>query len=85
MTLQMYNVQLSLRLEESAFTQDWHTLHKIPYFHIISCSGNFVETHSFSKVSGELPETLHVFPQNFHTRKFGEILVFYADLYFILW
>ena len=27
---------------------------------------------------GDLTETLFVFPQNFHTRKFVEVLVFYA-------
>ena len=30
------------------------------------------------KAFGDLTETLFVFPQNFHTRKFVEVLVFYA-------
>ena len=40
-------------------------LHKIPYFHLISWSENFVERNC-------------AFPQNFNTKKLGEIMVFYA-------
>ena len=32
--------------------------YKISKFHLISCCGNFGETQSFDKVSGELPRTL---------------------------
>ena len=34
------------------------TLRKIPYFHLISWSKNFVEKHSFRIVSGKSPETM---------------------------
>ena len=56
-------------------------LHKIPKFRLISWCGNFVKTHSFRRVLGKSSETLQKnfeFPQNFHTRKLGEISVFYA-------
>ena len=43
------------------------TLRKISKFHLISWCGNFVERHSFRRVSGD-----------FHTAKLGEITVFYA-------
>ena len=53
------------------------TLRKIPKFQLIFCFGNFAEKqHSFRKFSGESSET--AFPQNFHTRKLGEILLFYS-------
>ena len=41
------------------------SLCKIPKYHLIFWYVNFVEKHS-------------IFPQNFHTRKLGEISVFYA-------
>ena len=34
------------------------TMWKIPYFHLISCCGNFVENCSFRIVSGESPENM---------------------------
>ena len=39
-----------------------------------------MERHSFRVVSGESPETKRncALPQNFHTRKLGEITLFYA-------
>ena len=52
---------------------------KMPKFYLISGCGKFVGTRSFYKVLGE-PEVLRkhcVFPQNFHTRKPGEITAFY--------
>ena len=33
-------------------------LRKIPYFHLISWCGNFMERHSFRIVSGDSPETM---------------------------
>ena len=59
---------------------DFCTLPKISKFHLIFCSGNFVETHSFDKVSGELPETPQKLcvSKKFYTRKLGEITAFYA-------
>ena len=51
------------------------TLRKIPQFHQISWCGNFMERHSFGKVRN-YAET--AFPQNFHTKKLGEITVFFA-------
>ena len=36
-----------------------------------------MERHSFRIIFGDLPETLRKL-QNFHTRKLGEITVFYA-------
>ena len=43
------------------------TLPKNPKCHLISWCRNFVETLR-----------KHAFPQNFHTRKLGEITVFYS-------
>ena len=34
------------------------SLRKIPYFHLITWCGNFVESHSFRIVSGDSPETM---------------------------
>ena len=34
------------------------TLHKTPKFHLISLCGNFVERHSFQRVSTDSPKTL---------------------------
>ena len=48
-------------------------LQKLPLFHLISWCWNFVERHIFRIVSGNC-----AFPQIFHTRKLGEITVFYA-------
>ena len=45
--------------------QQW--LRKMPKFYLISWCENFVETAKFPKV--------FAFPQNFHTRKLGEISV----------
>ena len=42
---------------------------------LISWCGNFVERHRFRRVSGKPTETNCAFPQNFHTRKSGEISV----------
>ena len=44
---------------------------KITQFHLISWCGNFAERN-------------YVFPQNFHTRKSGEITVFFAVIYWDL-
>ena len=67
------------------------SLRKIPYFHLISWCGNFVERYSFCKVSGKsLGDVKNsillahnwfrssTFPQNFHNRKLDEITVFYS-------
>ena len=35
-----------------------HPLREIPWFHLISWCGNFVERHSFRIVSGESPKTM---------------------------
>ena len=35
-----------------------HTLGKMPYFHLNSWCGNFLERHSFRVVLGDLPETM---------------------------
>ena len=55
-------------------------LWKIPSFHLISWCGNFVERHSFHIVLGELCETMWklCLSTNFHTRKLGEIAVFFG-------
>ena len=55
-------------------------LRKIPQFHLIYWCENFVGRHSFRIVSGDSPETMRklCLPQNFHTRKLGEITVFFA-------
>ena len=44
-------------------------------FHLTSWYGNFVEKHVFCIVPSD-EET--AFPRNFHTRKLGEITLFYA-------
>ena len=56
-----------------------YALRKLPHFHLISWYGNFVERHSFRIVSNH-PKLCGncAFPQNFHTRKLGEITVLYA-------
>ena len=46
-------------------------------FHLISWCGHFVEKHSFRRVSEFLCGSC-AFPQNFHTRKLGEITVVYV-------
>ena len=50
------------------------------WFHLISWCGNFVETHSFHRVRANQPQLCRnfAFPNNFHNRKLGEIMVFYA-------
>ena len=55
-------------------------MRQIPKFHLISWSGNFVEMHSFRRVSDESPET-YAFQQNFQTRKLGEVMVFFAVIH----
>ena len=45
-------------------------LRTMPKFHLISCSGNFAIG---PKLCGNC-----AFPQNFHTKKVGEITVFYV-------
>ena len=59
-------------------------LRKIPKFHLISWCINFLEKHSFRRVSRERQklEANFTFPQNFHTRKLGETSVFYAMCFF---
>ena len=49
-----------------------YPLHKIPNFHLISWCGNFVDRHSFSRVSGDSPKLYGncAFPQSFRTREF---------------
>ena len=58
------------------------SLHKLPQLHLISWRGNFVARHSFRMVSGDSPETMRklCLAKNFHTKKLGEITVFYAVL-----
>ena len=53
----------------------------MPQFHLISWCGNFVERHSFHKLCRNCSKLCGNcdFPQNFLTRKLGEITVFYAD------
>ena len=53
-------------------------LRKVLKLHLISCYGNFVETHSFHKVSDDSSKTLQkqAFPQNFHPRIWGKTLAF---------
>ena len=50
----------------------------------ISWCGNFVERHSFRTISGDSPKTMQklCFPQNFYTRKFGEITVQYFSQWY---
>ena len=51
---------------------------KIPWFHLVSWCGSFVERDSFSIASVNSPETMQkpCLPQNFHTRKLGEFTLF---------
>ena len=51
-----------------------YPLHKIPNFHLISWCGNFVDRHSFSRVSGNSPKLYGncAFPQSFRTREFRD-------------
>ena len=58
-------------------------LHKVPKFHPVSWGRNRVETHSFRMIRSELCGSCK-FPQTFHTRKLGEISVFYAALRHVL-
>ena len=51
----------------SSFAISYHSLRKIPQFHLISWCGYFAERHSFHIVSGELRKS----------RKSGEITVFF--------
>ena len=52
---------------------------KTPKLHLISWCGNFVKTLVFGTTRPKLCENC-AFPPNFHIRKSGEILVFYAVL-----
>ena len=56
------------------------SLRKIPQFHLICWCGDFVQRHSFRIASGDWPKLCGscAFLQDFHTRKLGEIKVFYA-------
>ena len=56
------------------------SLRKILKFHLISCCGNFVETHPFCRVLGESLKNLRklCISTKFWIRKLGEIMVFYA-------
>ena len=56
------------------------TLHKTPKFHLISLCGNFVERHSFQRVSTDSPDGSCAFPQNFFSRKLDEMKLFCAVL-----
>ena len=49
-------------------------------FYLISWCASFVERHSFCIVLHESPEIMRncAFPQNFHTRKSGEITTYFA-------
>ena len=57
------------------------TLHKIPYFHLISWCENFMEAHSVHSLTDH-PKLCRncAFSQNFHTRKLGEIMVLFEVL-----
>ena len=58
-------------------------LHKVPKFHPVSWPRNHVEKHSFRMIRSLLWGSSK-FPQTFHTRKLGEISVFYAALRYVL-
>ena len=64
----------------------WHSPSKVPYCHLISWCGNFVERHSFRIAVGNLPKLRwnYVFPQNFYTKKLGEITAFYAVIFLLV-
>ena len=49
-------------------------------FHLISWCGGFVERHSLNIVLGDFPNICGncAFPQTFHPRKFGEIMLFFV-------
>ena len=55
-------------------------MRKIPQPHPIHRSGKFSERHSLRIVSDDSPKLCgnSTLPQNFHTRKLGEIMVSYA-------
>ena len=55
-------------------------MRKIPQPHPIHRSGKFLERHSFHIVLGNRPKLCgnSTLPQNFHTRKLGEIMISYA-------
>ena len=53
------------------------SLQKIPQFHLISWCINLMERQSFHVIHQKLCGNC-AFPQNFHTRKLGEITVFYT-------
>ena len=59
---------------------EWMTLRKIPYFHLIFWSGYFLESHSFCIFFKNRPKLWGncAFSQNFRIRKLGEITVFHA-------
>ena len=57
------------------FSLRCHSLRKMPWFHLISWCGNFVERqfpHNFARFARNC-----AFPQNLHTMKLGDIPVFY--------
>ena len=58
------------------------SLDKTPNIYLISWYENFVERHSSRKISGDYHWTSNIehraIPQNFQTRKLGEISVLYA-------
>ena len=58
------------------------TLQKIPYFHLISWCGNFMERHSFCIVSGDSPKTMQklCLATKFPHQELGKITVSFAVL-----
>ena len=54
LTLETYTHGLVVRIEGFPSTSDF-SLHKIPKFHLIFWCGNFVETHSFCRLTAESP------------------------------
>ena len=72
------NVKMKILFSVSKWADT--SLRKIPKFNLMYWCENFVKRQSFRIVSDESPELCGycAFPQNFHTRKFGEITVFFA-------